>query len=126
LSPLLRRVRHDLGSGRPAPDIRIPDYSESNDQAQQIKKAVQKFQDNIVTPEGVRITVESVDVTMLDNEVRADQVVKTAPPPYSEVEQRPLRILSLGELLRARTQAVRADAPSQTAEVFEECLSLSF
>lgn len=98
------RLSHSTPAGRPAQDIAIPDFSEANDQAHQIKEALLKYQKNIVVPEGTpSIEFESADVEMLDNEVRADEVMQAAPPPYSEKEERPLRLLSLGECIHGCT-----------------------
>jgi hypothetical protein len=110
--------------GRPAPDIVVPDYSASNDQAAEIKRALLAYHDNIVTPDGVHITFESADVTMLDNEVRADEVIQIAPPPYSENAERPLRLLSLGQCLRLTVMIAQSNCFSlQTAEESVECPS---
>lgn len=68
-------------------------------QKAQLKEKLLEYQAGLECPEGSSKVFESPEVINLDHEIRADQAMKTGPdvpPPYSESDPRPLRLLSLG------------------------------
>jgi hypothetical protein len=90
-------------SDRPASGVDLPDVSLEAEQSALVKQAIMKYQASLECPEGFNTNIEVPEVTMLDHEIRADQMIKLnadVPPPYSESDQRPLRLLSLGESFR--------------------------
>jgi hypothetical protein len=89
-------LAHTLSPVRHA-DIAIPDLSQAISQATRVQEAIIKFEKSAQLPKDVT-AIETPSVTILNNEIRADQVVgKDLPPQYSDTERhRPLRLLSLG------------------------------